>query len=497
MDTMRKQPAGNIYIHYTRRFKKIYLCLIAVFCMGFISTDICLGQQTSVPFLDLDEACLMALQTHEQIMIAEREIVKSQLLPKKADSIVMPKASAYAAYRRLDNPIEWDVKLGEIMLPPITTIPEEQVVGDVEITQPLYRANWQPRRQQATHIINRNTEAYYQVVQDILFTVTQAYYEVNKAKELVKNSQELLQLAENEHVLATVKFEQGVVTEDAVLSSELKMVSTQSKLIENTNYLQWSRNLLTQLIGGGIGDYDVMPPKVVSASTEEFRVLVDMAMDNRHDYKQSLALIDIASSDVEAGKARFYPTVDASLGYYMVDRTTYYEDYNHLMATIQLKIPLFEGGIRWWDLKEKRESLQQAKLTKLDLKKRIETEVDKAMLSVQTYEGVLQNSKKQVELAQKNYAITFSKFKSGAATNVDLNQAFSILNTSKKELIVTTYDHQVAILRLRKVLGIFARDFIKLIDIEALEEQQAGTSTRKTIINIAPVVYSEANDIDG
>ena len=84
------------------------------------------------------------------------------------------------------------------------------------------------------------------------------------------------------------------------------------------------------------------------------------------------------------------------------------------------------------------------------------------MLTVQTHESILNNLKKQVELAQKNYDIIFSQFEFGSATSLDLNQALTTLDSAKTDLITKTYDYQVVLLNLEKATGMFAMDFKRL-----------------------------------
>ena len=67
----------------------------------------------------------------------------------------------------------------------------------------------------------------------------------------------------------------------------------------------------------------------------------------------------------------------------------------------------------------------------------------------------------QVALAQKSYDIIFSKFKFGAATIVELSQAFAVLDSSKTDLINRTYDYQTSLLKLDKAEGVFVLAFIR------------------------------------
>ncbi len=457
--------------------------------------------------LTLQEAYILALENHEQVLIARKEISKSRLLPKKANAIMLPKVNMYGRYRQYDDDISIEPEIGalsipgeaevsgfnfpvktningiplppieaevdsfsvpiqvnidDFTLPPIITVPQEQAGINFQIVQPLYKGNWLPRKEQAKHSITRDKENYQQVAQDILLQVAQIYYEVVKSKELVDLSLEILRLTKEEKRVALTKFEGGAVTEDAVLNADLKITATQSKLIEYGNRLKLMQKVLKRYIGEDIGPFDVVTPPDLPVEGRNLSELVNIALRNRHDYRKINAMRDITQSELKLAKSRFYPSLESSLDYFVVDNPSYYQDTDYWIFALNMTMPLFQGGARYWDFKEKTKSIEQAELAMRDSSKNIRIEVEQALLQIETTQGILANLRKQEELAQKNYDIIFSKFKLGAASTVDLNQAITILNNTKTELIVNTFDFQVSLLRLQKVIGLLSQDIIPI-----------------------------------
>jgi len=170
--------------------------------------------------------------------------------------------------------------------------------------------------------------------------------------------------------------------------------------------------------------------------------------------------IDIAREDKNLVKAKFHPTFDVVWTYHRFDPETFATRDETWDAMVKVTVPIFEGGIRFWDFKEKKKSLRQARLALDDLKKGIEIEVEDAMLTVQTYESILDNLRKQVELAQENYNIIFKQFKVGLAASLDVTDALTALDSVKTELTTKRYDYQVALLNLKRVTGLFAKDYV-------------------------------------
>jgi outer membrane protein TolC len=450
------KPKHRKQVNHKHRF--LPLAFIALSCL--LSFPHVSNAQEGTKLLTLEEAYSLTMKTDERIMIAQKEINKSRLLPKKAWSVMLPNISVEGGYSRLDEAIESEREIGGItVLPPVETVPEEQFRGTFEVSQPVYKARFFPLRQQALQKIDRSTESHYQTIQEILFRTAQVYYEVLKAKGLVQNVQEILKLAEEGLKVSRVRLAAGEVTEDVVLRSELDVTSAQRTLIESKNYLKLAKDTLNRLIGMQLGEYDVVKPATLPPLRETYKTLINKAFEHRHDYRIALLNIQIAEADKQLVKARFHPRMEATWNYNVVDDPAWLEDDDYWVASFQIKLPLFEKSSRIWDLKEKQESLLQTRLALEERKKSIRIEVEDAMLTVQTHESVLKNLIKQVELAQKNYDIIFSQFEFGSATALDLNLALTTLDSAKTDLITKTYDYQGVLLKLEKAIGMFALEF--------------------------------------
>jgi len=438
------------------RTRDVAFFILGVFlnawCFSFLS-----HAQEAENTISLEEAYRLALETHEQVMIAGKEVEKSKLLPKKALSEMLPLITGEGDYRKAKDELSYK----DIMNKDIRTVPGEQWQGSFEFSQPVYNPKFFPLRKQAVQTINRDTEGYFQTNQDVLFQVAEAYYRALEGKELVQNAHEFLTLAEEELRVSQSKAAAGAVTEDVVLKAQLSVTSAKTKIIETNNQLALAKDVLKRLIGKETAAFDVAKPAELYATKETYESLTDLAFNQRHDYRAAIFTTEIVKSAVQLAKARFYPTVDGVWNYNKVDNPAFTQEKDFWVAYVQIKIPIFERSLPIWNLKEKKISLQQADLALEDLNKSIRLEIRDAMLAAETYEGTLENSKKQVDLAQKNYDIVFSQFKYGAATSLELNQALTTLDTAKTDLITRSFAYQVSLLNVKKATGLFASEFIK------------------------------------
>jgi outer membrane protein len=412
--------------------------------------------QENEKLLTLEEAYGLAMKTQERIKIAEMEVDKSKFLPKKAVSVMLPYVSIDGGYTELSEAIEYETYAGTELV----VSPKNQWLGVFQVSQPIFQANFFPLRRQAFQTIERNTEDYYQVVQEVFFDVAQTYYEVVKSKELVNNAKEIIELANHELDISRIKLKAGEVTEDIVLKSELNLTGAKYRLIENNNHLKLAKQNLCNLIGAKTSVFDVVKPPILSEINDNYETLLDKAFEKRHDYKIALLTLELSKTDIKLMKSKFFPAIEGTWDYYRVDNTVYNQDNEYWTACLKINIPIFERSLRIWELKEKQIARRQARLALEEIKKAIKIEIKDSLFKLETYQSLLENLRKQVELAQKNYDIIFIQFKFGSATSLDLNQALTALDSAKTDLIIRTYDYQLAILNLQKAIGLFAMDYI-------------------------------------
>ena len=204
----------------------------------------------------------------------------------------------------------------------------------------------------------------------------------------------------------------------------------------------------------------------MDTSYDEF---VKIALANRYDYKMALMNIQVAETNIAVAKSRFHPSFRGAWDYYKIDDPAFLEGDDYWIAEVRLVLPIFDGGMKYLNLKEEKENLKQARLELEELKNDIMNQVENAFLAEATDYSILQNLEKKIYLAVKNHKIILSKFMAGAAIILELNQAIALLDSAKTEIITNKYDYQMQLLMLERVTGIFAKDHVDKA-LSALQE---------------------------
>lgn len=433
--------------------------------------------------ITLEEAYSMALATHEQIAIAEKEIQKSKLMPYKAFALMLPHVDIGGQYIQVNKPIS--TSPGNLII-----LPKDQTFGVVKVTNAIFNPNYFPQRRQGYETINKNINSFYQTIQDVLFQVAQQYYQVLRSGEQVKNAQQMIKLGHEQVRTTRSKYASGAVTEDAVLRAELDLATAENKLIESTHQNKLAKDTLRHLVALKMPQYEVVKPRPLPEVRENYETLLSKAYDHRYDHKLALSQIELAKTDIEMIKAKFLPSVDASWEYYGVNHPNFSQEANNWTAMLSVKVPVLEGGLRVWEIKDKQKSLQQAQLSLEDKRRNIKIEVEDALLTTQNSKSLIYQFKKQVTLAQKSYDIILSKYTYGAATILDLSQAFTTLFSAKTDLTNRTFDYQVSLLGLDKSVGEFVILLIR--DTKPLNDNSLKKWTIDNSQN-QPVEYKSNN----
>lgn len=113
------------------------------------------------------------------------------------------------------------------------------------------------------------------------------------------------------------------------------------------------------------------------------------------------------------------------------------------------------------EVSDARSKERQAGLTTESLRKSIESEVHEAYVNLQTIMSVLDTAKLQMGYASDNFVAVEGMFAQGLVTSLSLIDAEQALSSSERELANATYDQQVAVLQLKKSIGMLGAEYIE------------------------------------
>jgi outer membrane protein len=415
----------------------------------------------AAPKVTLEEAYRLALTNEEQIKIAERELVKAQLLPWRAIAQLTPRADITGTFTRNKEEIAF---ISQPDLPggtgtPSTIRPLESWQGIFAVTQPLIEPSFLPSRRLGEESVRENARRYGFTIQEVLFGVASAYYDVLRSQAQVGVAQDTLRLSQDELKQAQARFRVGEVTKTDTLRAEVAVARAERQLITDQNGLQLNLAVLARAIGVK-EPLQVLEPTPLQYRGGGYEQLLDLAYKQRQDLRAQGAAVEVARQRKNQVIARYFPQVNTQWQFPRLDSPTFANRDKFWVLTLNFQVPLFDGGVREIDLQEQNENLAQAEFQLERLKKDISVEVKRALLAIETLGATLETLKKEVALAQENYDITSKQYRVGLATSLDVNTSLNALNQVRTQLNDQTYAYQVALLALDKAVGLFAEDYL-------------------------------------
>lgn len=317
---------------------------------------------------------------------------------------------------------------------------------------------------------NAQTKAYLQAaqfsynagLQDIVFSISQAYYNLLGNEEVLRSA-----MATEESLKKSY--------DESVRRFELGLVSASDKLLANTSYQQ-SKLAVTQAqnaVKTSKGDlasllnlhpettFNLMKPK---RTAEELNLdtkkpveeLIDLAMSMRPEIKSSKSSLEASRQNVNIAKASALPTISVSSGVSYLDDWKSSNPYQYSTNVgLNLSVPLFTGFSDTYKISRAKYQEKQAALDVADKEDTVRNEVWTAFQDYQTAISSYEISKTVLESAIENRRVAFAMYQVGRGSIINLLTAESQLATARQENIVSFYGVLTAKAKLYRSIGRF------------------------------------------
>lgn len=273
--------------------------------------------------------------------------------------------------------------------------------------------------------------------------VINAYGSVLLSQELVdifgKNKETVVQ-----NLYETRKtYENGLAEEESVEQLEITLLDLETQL---NNALR-SQAIARQMFNLALG-IDVETPVILTDDLDELAnqnislSLMDTTLniEENVDYKIANNLVSQRSLEMKLEQSKALPRLSAFLNYgtsaNSEDFTFFNGDqkwYQSSVLGVSLNIPIFSSGMRSATTQRKRIALDQAKTDFQQTEQQIKLDLTSARsnyrFAIENYE----NSKKNLELAERIEGKNQIKFTEGLATSFDLRQAQTQLYTAQQQ----------------------------------------------------------------
>lgn len=328
----------------------------------------------------------------------------------------------------------------------------------LQLRQPLFNLDGWARYKQGVAQTGYAAAQFESQQQEVIFRVVNAYLDVLYKRDL-------LALARVEHDTYVEQrkvndrlFEKGEGTKTDMLETQARLDASEAQVLESEDNLTTSRETLTAIVGGEIGEVDELAP--------DFRIRPDDGMSFEHwkeiaiarnpDIKTLAYAVEISTQEVNKARAGHAPRVDfvGTYGKTASDSiNTVNEDQKIRSIGVQVNIPLYSGG-------QVNAQSRQAVAGREKAKADLQAQTDKIVLELRKDYSVMLSSVKRVAAIERavqsaNTLITATEqsIKGGVRINLDALNAKQQLYVAKRDLAQARYNYLLTSLRMSASVG--------------------------------------------
>lgn len=305
-----------------------------------------------------------------------------------------------------------------------------------------------------------NSKLYVeQVKQYIIMNVTQKFYELLKAQEMLRVYQSALESSEEQLKKTRELFRIGKVAERDVFKARVNVGNNKLNLLQQKTAVENARMELNFAIGRAADE-----PIVVAEETYQKPVVIskEKAINTALANNLELTIMEIEKQtsfvNYKINKADIYPSIYSSFSYSRggAEFSKIYTPLDKWWNTsvgITLSWPIFNGFSRkakitqsWLEYKSYDEKIDKKK-------KEIQKQVETLLNMLNTYIEMLEISEVNIESAKEDLRLAREMYKLNSATLLEVLDAETKLTKAKATMISTMYDAKIVEAQLLYLMG--------------------------------------------
>jgi outer membrane protein TolC len=402
----------------------------------------------------LDEAYRLAVRNNPTMAMLRERVVQAQAASYRAWSALKPNATFQTTFTHYDQEIVVDFSMLMPGSPPMVLQKQDQwgMVGVANL--PIFRGPAYPRIDMAKKGVEVAKLREIRSRQDFLLRVAQAYYMVVSRKEVVTALENKLAVDQKNLAAARSRFEVGQSPRSEVLRADLVVTQDEQSLLTQRNGLDAARRQLAILLVVP-GAVDAARPAEPGDPTRSDDEMVATALGRRADLKAADLALVIAKQNKKAAWWSFLPSLDATFLWRWTEAAGFAGEKNTWNLTFTLTVPIYDGGLRYADLRDATSRIIEARAQKEALDLEVRAEIVRLRSDLQSATSGLVSAHKAVALARTTAADMEASFEAGAVTQLDVLDANQRLLDAELQLTTTRYTRDLARLALAHAQGQF------------------------------------------
>ncbi len=323
------------------------------------------------------------------------------------------------------------------------------------LSQRIFDWNAVQKLRASTEAMKASQYSYRSSREIVVLAVGNAYLEVISDAASVESQQAQVKTSEALHQRAVDRKAAGVSARIDVLRAQVELQTQQQRLIAARNQLSKDKLSLGRIIGLPPGQDFTVTDSVPYAPLEgvSLQKALDDAYANRADYESAKTLLRAAEYARKAAAAERYPYLTASMNYGDIG-PNFANSHGTVEFAGTLNVPIFQGGRVKADILQADTLLRQRRAEAEDLRARIDSEVRRAFLDIESAGDLVRVAKSNMDLADETLAEARDRFDAGVTDNIEVVQAQESVAAANQTYISSLYTFNIAKVELARAAGV-------------------------------------------
>lgn len=416
--------------------------------------------------ISLEEAIETGVKNSYSLEILNEKIIQSEAMQRKALALLLPILNIQGTYTRNDK--EVNMKFPDInsikflKTPPYFeferysnyVIQKENSFGAMAnlsvplINIPNYLTYNNSKESSELSKLNKESQKG-----ELIYNIAVAYLNTISIKKSISVTKKSIELAKSHLHTVETKLKNGDANELTLIKAKLDLERAENDSIKLEKAYRIAIDSLKILLNTN-EDIEIEENTEFKTDIEnDIDKLQKTALQKRLDVKSLMKNSEIIDRDLNITKSKFLPTLNMNATYRYSDATNFIGEETQWFIIFSLNLNLYDGGIRYAEMRDKKSKLRENSLQMRQLTDSITSQIEQNLLEFNTCQKDVESLKKQLELAKRSYELSYKSYEIGIISQSDLIDSESMVTTTEILLEKSKNDCRINYIKLLKAIG--------------------------------------------
>jgi outer membrane protein TolC len=289
---------------------------------------------------------------------------------------------------------------------------------------------------------------------DVRLVVTVAYYNVFRARELLRVATERRESAAEQLRVARARFDSDVAPRFDVIRAEAELANAEQEVIDAQNDVAVSEAAFNTALGRDVTTPVALrfDPKVLPEDIP-FERAREAAIANRPQLEAFRQTVRATEQEIRARRAEDKPQVGLSAAYDRPNPGGFASTEYRYTAGLVMTWPFFDSGLTRGRVREARSVLEADRQALEQARQQVELDVRQAQLDIGEARRRISTAEQEVRSAAEALRVAEVRYRAGVGTNVEVTDAQVAAARAGQNLANARFDFEAAIARLESATG--------------------------------------------